>query len=251
MQTFFLPKLKALRFTFILIFFLNFCLGQNTFKQHISNFNMMSFTYKHDNKWSFYVEIQQRSIDDYMLPDYYEVKGGPAYNFNKNNQVLLGFGRYGTYRDSKFYQREYRLWIQYVLSQKINRVKLDHRLRAEKRYFYFPMQDDESNDERYRYRLAVTVPINHEKMAPGTFFFNTFEEIFLGPKDPDTFKRNRFFSGFGYQFSPVVNSNIGYMWQKEYSAVRGDRNYHFVYFAVNFTFDRKKFYETDQIPMVD
>ncbi len=240
------------KFSFFFLFLFAAATAQNNeFKEHVSNFNMTSFTYKHNKKWSVYVEVQQRSIEDFMLPDYYEIKGGPAYNFNKQNQVLLGVGRYGTYRESKFYQREIRLWLQYVFSHNIDRVKFDHRFRAEKRFFHFPQDDTNTNDERYRYRLAATVPLNKSRIEPGTIFFNTFEEVFFGPKNPDTFKRNRFFGGFGYQLNDFTNTNIGYMWQKEYSSVKGDKSYHFVYFGLNFTFDRLKNSEQHAIPVAD
>jgi len=227
-------------------------MGQTDFKSHVSNFNMTSFTYKHDKKWSVYVEVQGRSLEDYMKPDYYEIKGGPAYNINKQNQVFLGFGKYGTYKNSVFSQREYRLWIQYIFSHSImDRIKIDHRLRAEKRFFDFPLEDRKSNDERYRYRLSATLPINSRKIEAGTIFVNAFEEIFVGPKNPDTFKRNRSFGGVGYQVNDFVNANVGYMWQREFSSLKGDRDYHFIYFGLNFSFDRLKHNEQTRIPVAD
>ncbi|MGC4129845.1 MAG: DUF2490 domain-containing protein [Bergeyella sp.] len=227
--------------------------AQTDFKPHVSNFNMTSFTYKHNEKWSVYAEAQIRSVEEFSLPDYYEIKGGPAYNFNKNNQIMVGFGRYGTYRNSDFYQREYRLWLQYVLSQRFGRLKIDHRARAEKRFFNFPQNDTSSSDERFRYRLSATVPVNKTKIEQGAVFFNTFEEVFLGPENTETsaFKRQRLYGGFGYQLNSFMNVNAGYMWQTEFSEVKEDRNYHFVYFALNFTFDRLKNYDEQSVPAAD
>ena len=216
--------------------------AQTDFKPHVSNFNMTSFTYKHNKKWSAYIEAQARSIEDFMLPNYYEVKGGPTYHINKNNAVLIGVGKYGTYRDSDLYQNEIRIWLQYIYSHSIDKVKFDHRLRAEKRFYKYPQTDTKSNTERYRYRLSATMPLNGQKIEPGVVFVNAFEEIFVGPKDPDTFKRNRTYGGFGYQVNDWMNANLGYMWQKEFSSVNGNKNYHFVYFGLNFTFDRLKDY---------
>lgn len=226
--------------------------AQTDFKEHASNFNMLSLTYKHNSKWSAYIELQSRSIEDFMLPDYYEIKGGPTYHINKQNAVLVGVGRYGTYRDRDFYQREIRVWLQYIFSHNLGRAKFDHRLRAEKRFFNFPQTDENTNDERYRYRLSLTVPLNSEKVRPGTVFLNAFEEVFVGPKNPDTFKRNRLFGGFGYQINDFMNANMGYMWQKEFSSLKGDRNYHFTYLALNFTLDRQKLFDHDgSVPVAD
>lgn len=236
----------------LLFLFAGVLLSAQKAENHVSNFNMTSFTYKHNQKWSLYAELQMRSIEDFMQPDYYEMKGGPMFNINRKNQVMLGIGKYGTYREARFYQRETRLWLQYVLSHSISRVKIDHRVRAEKRFFYFPQTEAQSNDERYRYRLALTIPLTKAKLEPGVLFFNTFEEVFFGPKNPDTFKRNRFFSGLGYQVNQVTNANIGYMWQKELSSVNPDRNYHFIYFGINFTYDRLKDQEGGySVPVAD
>lgn len=219
------------------------------FKEHISNFNMVSLTYKHDQKWSGYVELQTRSIEDYMLPDYYEIKGGVGYKYIKDHQIFLGAGRYGTYRNSDFYQREYRFWFQYTYSHDISRVEFNHRLRLEKRFFYFPQTDNNTNDERLRYRLSMTVPLNAEEVKTGTFYLNAFDEIFFAPGSP-AFKRNRLFGGFGYQMSDFMGTNFGYMWQREFSASSA-KNYHFIYFALNFTFDRLKENKRHSIPVAD
>ncbi|WP_124639940.1 MULTISPECIES: DUF2490 domain-containing protein [Amniculibacterium] len=218
-------------------------------KDQFSNYNMMSFSYKHDKQWSAYLELQLRSIEDFTTPDYYEAKGGIGYNFNKNNQAFVGIGRYGTYKNEHINQEEFRFWLQYIYSQQFGKVKLDHRVRAEKRFFYYPNTDSHDNTERYRYRLAATLPLNKDKVEPGALYANAFEEVFVGPKDP-FFKRSRTFVGLGYQFNPYVGTNLGYIFQKEFSN-SGNKNLHFIYLSLNFTFDRLKFNETHHIPVAD
>ncbi|MBS1571958.1 MAG: DUF2490 domain-containing protein [Bacteroidetes bacterium] len=227
--------------------FSNFVFAQT--EEKVSDFNMISFTYKHDKNWSAYLELQERAIEKFSKPDYYEIKGGMGYNFNKNNQAFVGIGRYGTYKNNQFSQEELRLWLQYTFSHTISKIKIDHRLRAEKRFFYFPLKDAKDNTERFRYRLAATMPLNKEKIEAGAYFINAFEEIFVGPQEP-TFKRSRSFVGAGYQFNPYIGTNIGYMFQKEF-ATTGNRNLHFLYLSFNFTFDRLKFNETHPVPVAD
>ncbi|MFT3919156.1 DUF2490 domain-containing protein [Cloacibacterium sp.] len=237
--------MKKLLILFILIGY--FASAQTD--EHLSSFNMVSFTYKHDKKWMAYIELQDRAIEEFSKPDYYEVKGGIGYNIDKNNQPFIGIGRYGTYKESKFYQEEFRIWLQYIFSQKISKLKIDHRLRAEKRFFYFPQSGLADNTSRFRYRMALTLPLNKDKIEPNTFFLNAFEEVFAGPNAPN-FKRNRLFGGFGYQLNDYIGANMGYMWQREF-ANSGNRSLHFLYFALNFTFDRLKYNEMHQIPVAD
>lgn len=229
------------------IFAVQWIFAQTNPREHISSFNVATLTYKHDENWQALLELQSRGIEDFVKIDYYEVKGGIGYNIG-NHQPFVGIGTYGTYRNSKFYQREMRLWLQYIYSHNIDRLKLDHRVRAEKRFFSYPQTDTEENTERYRYRLAASVPLNNEKMQANTFYVNAFEELFFGPELP-AFKRNRLFGGVGYVYSRNVSANLGYMWQREFSA-SGQRNLHFMYFALNFTIDRLKDYP-QSYPVID
>lgn len=236
-------------YLFLFAFSAGLYFSQTNLREHVSGFNMMSFTYKHDKKWSLYVEIQGRQIEDYSKIDYYETKGGIGYNLNKNNQAFVGIGKYGTYKNAMINQEEFRVWLQYVFSQNLHRLKVDHRVRAEKRFFNFPQLGTSSNDERLRYRILFTLPLNSDKVEPKTFYANAYEEIFFAPKDPN-FKRNRIYGGFGYQFNDYLNANLGYLFQREFSTTI-NRNLHYIYFGVNFTFDRLKHHESSHIQIAN
>lgn len=235
--------MKKLGFLFVF-------LGSLMFAQdHLSSFNMMSLTYKMNPKWMAYMELQARARKDYTVIDYYETKGGIGYNLNKNNQAFVGIGRYGTYEKMKISQEEFRIWLQYTLTQRIGKLKLDHRGRAEKRFFYASQTGEHTEAVRYRYRLSGTLPINNSKVQEGTFFVNAFEELFFGAIEPN-FKRNRSFAGFGYQFNNSLSATTGYMFQREF-AQKGNENYHFLYFSLNFTIDPSDDERDFSIPMVD
>lgn len=230
---------------FLLVFIGSFVFGQD----HLSGFNMMSFTYKIDPKWMAYVELQTRARRDYTVIDYYETKGGIGYNITKNNQIFAGVGRYGTYEKMKITQEEFRTWLQYTFTQRFGRLKLDHRGRAEHRFFYASQTGEHTEANRFRYRLSATLPINKDKVQEKTLFVNAFEELFFGSKDPN-FKRNRTFAGFGYQFNNSLSVTSGYMFQREF-ALKGNDNFHFLYFALNFTIDATDDEKDFVIPMVD
>jgi len=230
---------------FLFVFAGNFVFGQN----HLSGFNMLSLTYKISPKWMVYGEGQVRARKDYTVIDYYETKGGIGYNFIKNNQVFVGLGRYGTYENKKISQEEFRVWLQYIFTHKLGDLKIDHRGRMEKRFFYTSQTGTNTEATRYRYRLSATLPLNNSKVQEGTFFVNAFEELFFGAKEPN-FKRNRTFAGFGYQFNNSLSATTGYMFQREF-ATKGNDNFHFLYFALNFTIDGTDDEKDIVIPMVD
>lgn len=211
--------------------------SQTNNTEHLSGFAVVSINYKYNQKWNAYLELQERSIEHFNQPDYYEIKGGAGYNINKNNQSFIGIGRYATYKESRIANEEFRIWLQHVYSLNINKLKVDNRIRIEKRFFHNAITDANTNDERYRLRTTLTLPLNSDKMAPKTIFANAFDELFIGPKG-DLFKRNRIFGGVGYVFSPLVSTNLGYMWQRE--LYPNLRSLHYLYLGFNFTLDRSK-----------
>lgn len=223
--------------------------GQAQDKENLSGFNMVSITYKFAPKWMAYGEFQTRSIEDFTYVDYYETKGGVGYSIDKNNQAFIGVGRYGTYKDHRISQEEHRAWLQYTLTNRVKSLKLDHRIRAEQRFFHNSVTDVNTNTQRYRYRLSATLPINNTKVQAGTLFANAFEEVFFGPKD-QFFKRNRTFGGIGYQFTDNMNATTGYMFQREFAS-KGNNNLHFLYFSINFTIDPSDDERDIMIPMAD
>jgi hypothetical protein len=119
----------------------------------------------------------------------------------------------------------------------VDKLKIDNRIRLEKRFFHNAITDVNTNDERYRFRTALTLPLNSEKMASKTIFVNAFDELFIGPNG-DLFKRNRIFGGVGYVLNSSISTNLGYMWQRELNP--NLRSLHFLYLAFNFTLDRAK-----------
>ena len=87
------------KFCIIFIFtFAIFAKSQTNNSEHLSGFAVVSLNYKHSPKWNAYLELQERSIEDFSKPDYYEIKGGIGYNLKKSNQFFLGLGRYSTYK---------------------------------------------------------------------------------------------------------------------------------------------------------
>ncbi|SHE39917.1 DUF2490 domain-containing protein [Chryseobacterium takakiae] len=208
-------------------------------QEHISSFNALTITYKFHPKFFLYAEGQSRGIQEYTYPDYYEIKGGLGYNLTKNHKPFIGLGRYATYKDRKINREEFRVWLQDVIDFKKGIVKFENRLRAEKSWFYEPQTGKSSERMRYRYRLNISVPLNAKEVKKGTVFANVYDEIFLVSPMKPTFARNRVYGGFGYQIDDYFGVLGGYLWQREFEA-SGNKNFHFVYLALNINIDATK-----------
>ncbi|RWY47950.1 DUF2490 domain-containing protein [Mucilaginibacter gilvus] len=164
--------------------------------------------------WGGYVELQGRTNTLFNQFFYYETKGGISYDIAKNYTALIGTGRYVTYDynnlDAPPTVKEFRMWEQLTINSFLDRIKIEHRYRAEQRWLNGIYRN------RFRYRLNLVIPLNHKKIEAKTFFVSVFDEIFLNNNAPH-FERNRFSAAFGYQFDKSLSVQAGWLDQYNYS----------------------------------
>jgi hypothetical protein len=169
----------------------------------IGTWNVVSTKMTFNKTWSAFAEFQLRSQQVVHDFNYYEYKAGIGYNFPKTVSVLFAMGQYGTYQPDGDFKKpvindEFRIWEQFVLTNNIGRVKLEHRYRIEQR---FTSQFGYRN--RFRYRINAIVPINHKEIKSKTWYTSLFNEMFVTNEAP-YFEQNRIFLGIGYQFNPHI-----------------------------------------------
>ncbi|MDQ0475556.1 DUF2490 domain-containing protein [Chryseobacterium sp. MDT2-18] len=222
-----------------LILFLAFFSVVNAQREHISSLDVLTVTYKFHPKFYIDAEAQLWGIEDYSYPDYYEIKGGLGYNLSKNQKILIGAGRYGTYKNHRFSKEEFRIWLQDIIELKSGKFKFENRFRVEKSWFYEPVTDLHSDRIRFRYRLNVSVPLNSETVEPGTVSANAYDEVFFILNDNPGFARNRVYAGFSYQIDQTFGVGSGYLWQREFSN-SGNKNLHLIYLNLKINIDPSK-----------
>ena len=206
-------------------------------KENLSSYNVITINYKHNSKIFAYAEGQLRGIEEFSYPDYYELKGGIGYNLSKNHKPLIGIGRYVSYKNRSLEKEEFRVWLQDVYDLKAGKFKFENRVRAEKSWFYNTVKDEHSDRIRLRYRLNVSLPLNAEKVEPGTISANVYDEVFFVTTEDPLFARNRVYAGLSYQIDDHFGLASGYLWQREFAA-SGNKNLHFVYLGLSLNIDR-------------
>ena len=225
-----------LKITIIVLLLSNFAFSQN---KDLGSWHVVNAQLSLSNKWEAFAELQTRSnkfFDDFF---YYEIKGGASYSINSNFSVLVGVGRYATYAgDGNFVKpfdnEEFRVWQQLTMNQYLDRLKIEHRYRAEQKW----VTDGYRN--RFRYRLNMMLPLNASKLLPGTFYLNAYDEIFLNNKATH-FERNRFFAGAGYILTPVTTVQAGYVNQYNYALdKRGGKNFLQFSLILQFEYDEDR-----------
>jgi hypothetical protein len=199
------------RVLFFFLFSIAFIAKAQNNKTGVFSINSITLPGDSTHRWGGYIELQARSNEFFNQFYYYETKGGISYDVAKNYTALLGAGRYYTDDEAAFNQSqitEFRMWEQMTVSQYLDRLKIEHRYRAEQRW------QNGIYRNRFRYRLSMAIPLNNPKIEAKTFFISIFDEIFLSDRAPH-FERNRFSAGLGYQFNKAMSLQVG--WLNQYN----------------------------------
>lgn len=141
-----------------------------------------------------------------------------------NNNVLLGYGfinsqNYVPNTDQKFGVNEHRIFQQFITRQKIGLIHIQHRYRVEQRWI-----ENQKFKMRFRYFLALAVPLNHSDMRDNTIYLSMYNELFIN-NSGNIFDRNRLYGGVGFKLNKMARFEIGYMNQFLNSSHRDQLNF--------------------------
>ncbi|MCF6296105.1 MAG: DUF2490 domain-containing protein [Flavobacteriaceae bacterium] len=197
------------------------------------NWLMYFGTNKISEKFSIHTEIQFRNHT--ITPNNTEqllLRTGLNYHFSEKAFVTAGYAYIPSYVfDSERKSpetEEHRIWQQLILTNKIGRVKFEHRYRIEQRW----VNQDYKN--RFRYRLMLFIPLNKPKIEKGSLFLGIYDEIFVNTKET-FFDRNRLYGALGYQFNKATSVQVGMMHQQV-----NDFGKWYLQFALVFNTDLRK-----------
>lgn len=205
----------------------------------LGGWTTVTMTYKASDKFSYYIEMQERSqgvVKDFY---YHEFKGGFSYTKPGKFTALLGMGDYRTYSNTGTFKgrliREFRIWEQLALVTNIEPLRIDHRYRIEQRW------QNGVYKNRFRYRFNPVLPLNNKKIIPKTVYLTMFDEVFFTSKPP-YFERNRFFAGAGYQFSKMFALQGGLIRQLDYKKVDDGFTKNYLHLNLLFFFDKNSLF---------
>ena len=164
---------------------------------------------KIDKKFNLHHEVQYRNYNAIGDLEQLLLRTGIGMNLTENNNnLLLGYGFINSQNyigtDEKVGINEHRIFQQFITKQKFSRVSIQHRYRFEQRWI------EDIFKLRFRYFLAIAVPLNTPTMMEKSWYFSTYNEIFLNTKG-NAFDRNRLYVGLGYKLNNAVRFEVGYM----------------------------------------
>jgi len=165
---------------------------------------------KINSKLNWHSEVQYRNYNVAGDLEQLLLRTGIGLNLtDNNNNLLLGYGyilseNYQDGSDDKVKVNEHRIYQQFITKQKIGRVGVQHRYRFEQRFV------EENFKLRFRYFLALNLPLNNKQLIDKTFYLAAYNELFINTEDT-IFDRNRLYGGVGYKLNKFIRFELGYM----------------------------------------
>ncbi len=180
----------------------------------LGSWNIVHIDAAFNEHWGGFFEAQLRSLNFYRDYHYYEYKAALEYKIQKNASLALGFGQYRTYNEGGNFVRpmlsdELRLWPQFLLTQNLKRLKIEHRYRAEFRF------TNNGFKNRFRLRFGISHPLMEKKIEKGSLKIRANNELFFTNRAP-YFERNRSQIQFAYQPNEKTEIILGYLHQFDY-----------------------------------
>lgn len=201
--------MTKLKFVIALLFISTLSLSQ---KSDTGNWLLYFGNQKINEKWNWHNEIQYRNYNFIGDTNQLLLRTGIGYNLTENNNnILLGYGYINTQNyvansDEKIQVNEHRIFQQFINKQNVGRIFIQHRYRIEERFI------ESDFKMRFRYFLAVNIPMNKKVMDKNAVYFSAYNEIFINKETP-LFDRNRIYGALGYVINKSIKVEVGFMAQ--------------------------------------
>jgi hypothetical protein len=173
------------------------------------------------NKFGLWLDVHYRQTDNFVdRPFQFMVRPGATWFIRDNLRFTAGYAFVNHFpaKGLDTSRPEHRAWQQIWWNQKYTGLTTLQWLRLEERFNRKTMndalQDGYNFNYRIRYNMAFFIPLTGKEIIPKTPFVAVMNEVFLnfgGKTVYNTFDQNRFFAGIGYQFTPHLNAQLGYM----------------------------------------
>jgi hypothetical protein len=211
--------LAVIIFAFLLSWFISgFALAQES-EDELGTWLIFNSTIRFSDRWSVFTEGQMRLWEAASNLEEIFVRAAGHYDLSPEAMVGLGYmhSESWPFEESDRERSENRIYQQFAMKQTLARALFEHRFRLEQRWIENKVATDFSN--RGRYRLQVTIPLNHETLRPGTYFINAYDEIFISFGGGErAFDQNRLYVAGGHQLTPDANLQLGLLWKARTSA---------------------------------
>ena len=193
--------------------------AQDRGEKRLGSWGMLFTNNKLSEKFSLHAEVQYRTYEFGQNFNQLLLRTALNYDFSEKATASFGYGYIttdGTFEEPQGEENttEHRIYEQFVLRNNLGKFKFSHRYRLEQRFIDRP-QGNNTTEHRARYFLRVTYPLND------TWFLTAYDEVFINLQN-DFFGQNRLYGALGYNFSPKLSTQVGYL-KNDFSVDTFDR----------------------------
>ena len=217
-------SLKSVVVFIAAVFAFSGCKAQ-TSEKHIHSREQLWLGYfnqpRFNNSWGVWLDIHYRMTDNFVdRPFQFLLRPALTYFVKDNIRINTGYAfvAYFPAEGMNTTRYEHRPWQQVWWSQKYPGLATLQWLRLEQRFNEKVVADEKQDGYNYnfrvRYNFSFFIPLKGKEIVAHTPFAAIIDEVFLNFGDRivyNTFDQNRFFAGFGYQFTSHLNAQLGYM----------------------------------------
>jgi len=167
-------------------------------------------------RWAILNDIHVRRTDFVSNPNFYFIRAGAQYYIKPHLRVAAGYAHLWLTTQGNWdtFQNENRIYQQFSISQRYEKLNALFRLRTEQRFFNNIVDGANINDDftvhRVRFLVSVGVPLK----KGGKTQFILANEIHLNFGKNiifNTFNQNRFTAGIKRQINKQWSFDLGYM----------------------------------------
>jgi hypothetical protein len=183
-------------------------------------------TFQFSEKWYFQNEVQERHYINPTAQHQFLIRSHLHHLLGKSGwETSMGFCFFlqnpnDPHAIVKLTVPELRPHIEFAYKQKLEKVTLEHRYRAEARFFHNTngtrtelINGFEFGNFRFRYRLQATIPFL-KVTEKRSLKCKLSDEIHMNAGNKiskNVFEQNRIYAGINYDLLPNLSSEIGYL----------------------------------------
>lgn len=176
-------------------------------------------------------DVQVRSADNLDYVATLLLRSAASYQFNKHHAGALGYAYVADWKEEnerKVYQDENRIFEQYLLEFKTNKIEWTGRFRLEQRFT--GQKHDRNFSQRTRAFVSALIPlIRRVEFNKGPYCLLQ-NEFFLNVQHKEktnghSFDQNRLYGGLGYKHSKKLKTELGYMYRRKQNLLSYNNNH--------------------------
>ncbi|UKT65841.1 DUF2490 domain-containing protein [Pedobacter mucosus] len=176
----------------------------------------ISHTQKLSEEFDFLADVQLRSADQYSYWNTVLLRGAINYNLNDHHSTAIGYaflGEWEKMEGGKDFEREHRLYEQYIFQTKLKKTELTLRARLEQR---FQKDDQIKFSQRIRAFASFQIPIFADSQFEKGIYLKAQDEIFLNIQYKENVNgsildQHRPYAGIGLRTGKKLDIDLGYM----------------------------------------